>query len=221
MMSKKILVAMAVACLLGGWLILAAAPAEGATILTLSSASSDSTPAAYLRGMLTFDVTDDILMLTVTNDTAAPHAYSINQIFFNATENVTGLTLIGPDDWALRFREDGNRAAPFGKFDVALIGGVGCSPNEIDPGESITFTMMIQGTGPFATRDFTTEASYSWGGQKPSHAAAKFIRGPQDDSARGNAVPEPMTVSFIGAGLIGVCLMRRCRGRGCVSARRA
>jgi hypothetical protein len=210
-----------------GMLMLASAPAGGSVILSLSQSSSDSTPAEYLKATLDFDVTGDMLTLSVTNNTADPAAYYINRVYFNASPMVTGLALAGPSDWSLKFAEDGIKAAPFGNFDVGLVGGVGNAPNEVAPGESLTFTIKVLGTGPFSATDFTSELSSVWGGQIPSLAAMKFIRGPGDDSARGNAtigaqpMPEPATVSFVGAGLVGVWLMSRRRGRGGASGRAA
>lgn len=224
--TKRVVWAVGLALAAIGWLVLASAPAGGAVILTLSEHSSDCTSPEVLSATLAFSVTGDMLTVSVTNETAAPHAYYINNIFWSAAPNVTGLELVGPSGWTLDFAEDGNRASPFGEFDAALLGGVGNSPNEVAPGETLDFVIRILGTGPFSDRDFGSEVSHIWSGQIPSLAAMKFIRGPCDDSARGNAtaahhVPEPMTVSFMGAGLLAVWAMGRCRGRGGASSRSA
>jgi len=219
--SRKLLSAAALASAVVGVLFLYGGPAWAGTVLNLSPGSGDMASAENLEATLTFEVVGNTLMLQAANRTEDPLACYISGLFFNATQNVTGLRLVEPSAWTLRFQEDGNPAVPFGSFDVALIGGVGSSPSEIAPGESLSFMMSIQGQAPFAATDFTTELSYSWCEQTPSHGTAKCVRRPREDSARGNAVPEPMTISFVGAGLLGRWLMSRCRSRSGISARRA
>lgn len=187
--------------------------AAGSVVLTLSQSSSDSTPAEYLDACLTFDVYGSVLTLTVENNTLWPHEYYINQIFFNATDNVTGLTLIGSDDWTLNYEEDGNRASPFGDFDVALVTRNNQPHARIAAGQTAVFTFGIQGTGTYDAWDFATELSAVRGGHIPSLAAAKFVSGPCDDSARGNvtdgAVPEPATLALLASGMAFVFVRRK------------
>jgi hypothetical protein len=74
--------------------LLAPLPAAAGSIITLSSASSDETPAADLDATFDFSVVGSTLTLVVTNDTTDPDEFNINEIYFNAsdTSSVTGLT---------------------------------------------------------------------------------------------------------------------------------
>ena len=98
----------------------------GATPVTLSSVSSDETPASALDATFDFSVVGSTLTLVATNDTTASDEFNINQVYFNATSAVIGLT-------------DG-----VGAPSVSLIG----------PSESVTFVFTISGVGPFSDADF-------------------------------------------------------------------
>ncbi len=181
--------------------------AASAGIIVLSTDSSDETPASVLDATLDFVVSGSTLTLTVTNNTVAPSAYFMNEIYFNAGPSVTGLTLMTPaEGWTLNtsIAADG-----FGVFDFGLIDGVGASPHQIDPGASLEFTFTIAGSAVMS--DFTTFLSTIPPGDTPMLAAAKFVRGPGDDSAFGGTVPGPGAGLLLGCA-VGLGAMRRRRG---------
>jgi hypothetical protein len=192
-----------------------ASPAAALTIV-LSQFSSDETSADVLDATLDFSVAGDQLTLTVTNDTTAPAEYDITEIFFNGASNVTGLTLDSAthsaegdvtDLWNL---ETNVGQGPFGTFDFHLVtdNSGGNATEDIEPGQTVTFVFTIAGTGPFSDADFAQLSTIPPGDQ-PVLAAAKFVHGPDDDSAFGGSVPEPATMSLLAAGLLGLAARRR------------
>jgi hypothetical protein len=192
----------------------AALPAA-ATSITLSTASSDETPAADFDATFDFSVSSTTLTLVVTNDTTAPNEFNINEIYFNASSSVTGLTFNSSMhsaednvmmDWSsgmpLGLKTD-IMADGFGTFDYGLTNMMGeTDPSIIGPAEFVTFMFTISGTGPFTDADFIEPSS------KGYTAAAKFVNGPGDDSGYG-AVPEPTTALLLGMGLMGLAASRR------------
>ena len=215
----------AAACVLA---ILAALAMPGAaravSVLTLSEFSSDETPPGWLTGSLTFTVAGDVLTLVVANNTVDPTDYFINQVYFSATSNVTGFGSTNlPSDWTVVFNENGEKANGFGYFDVALATSKRAA--QVGPGEALTFTFDLAGTAPFADADFAAELSDR--GHPAALGAAKFVRGPGDDSAFGSAeyivvtpptpvdltVPEPLTLTACLVGFAAVALGVRRRVR--------
>lgn len=178
-------------------------PAKAGTVLTLSDLSSDETSAEELDATLLFAVYGDELTLTVTNDTPEVGGFDIDAVYFNATSNITGLQSVPPvSGWTLFPNES---ADGFGTFDFAIISDLGNDPGEIAPGDSLSFTFDVIGSGPFVETDFTTEFSAVPPGDNPVLAAAKFVNGTSDDSAFGAVIPEPGSalLTLIGVGALG------------------
>ena len=176
-----------------------------ATVLTLSTNSSDATSPSLLQATFNFTVAGNVLTLAVTNDTdnnAAGDQYNINMIYFNFGGSVTAVTVTAPliTGWSQvgPVMVDG-----FGMFDVGMENGVGENdPDVITPGETVTFTFNLTGAG--AKADFVGATS-----TLGFFIAAKFVAGPSDDSAFGALIPLPMALPMGIAGLIGVAFMGR------------
>ena len=79
----------------------------------------------------------------------------------------------------------------------------GNDEQDLAPGDSAVFVFDIVGAGPFLETDFTTDLSQIPPGENPALAAAKFMSGPNGDSAFGAHVPEPHTglLALIGLSL--------------------
>lgn len=199
----------------------AATPLRAATLTLSDFASNGGSPpsADVLDATLTFEVTGPgQLELRAANLTADPDAFFVSQIFFNAQPNVTGLGFPGSapaPGWELAF-ETGNGGAThadgFGIFDFVL--RTMQQDLEIAPGESLVLSLAFTGSGVVAS-DFTSALSrLPAGGNLPSVAAAKFVRGPGDSSAFGNtvhAVPEPGATVLLALGLSSLGALRRGR----------
>ncbi|UCF34918.1 MAG: PEP-CTERM sorting domain-containing protein [Phycisphaerales bacterium] len=180
-----------------------------AETIILSTHSSDESPAFVLDATLEFIVVDSTLTLEVTNDTTAPDTFDISEVHFNVLESagVTALALISPTEgWFLRTNVD---TGMFGVFDFTVIDGVGEVPTQILPGETEAFTFDISGGGPFYASDFTSDFSTIPPGDMPALAAAKFVDGPDMDSAYGAYVPEPGSLSLLALGLTLFTFRRR------------
>lgn len=193
--------------------------ARAASVLQLSDASSDETPAGDLDARLEFTLAGSTLLLTVINETSigssdasAGIAYDISAIYFNAPPEVSGMILDGDstaDGWAISMNE---QADGFGVFSFGLLSELGNDAGEIGPGESRQFELGISATGPFAETDFTSTFSTIPPGNRPALGAVKFINGPGDDSAFGaTLIPEPATLLLLlsGAGLVASGRVRR------------
>lgn len=188
------------------WGLLISSAVHAGVALNLSDMSSDETDPAMLSAVLEFEVLGDLLTLTVTNETTDPNPFDVSAIYFNASSEIEGLLLSqAPIGWDLLLNQ---RADGFGTFDFALIGKLGGSEMLIDPGSSSMFIFDILGSDPFQETYFTSDFSTIPPGSNPAIAAAKFVRGPGDDSAFGAMVPEPSTLSLL---LIGSwwCIRRR------------
>ena len=173
----------------------AAVDSASASLIILSTDSSDETAAAVLDATLDFTV-DSILgtmSLTVTNETTVPAAYNMTEVYFNIGE-ATSFAVDGslPTGWSLVLDAgvDG-----FGTFDICLTDG--SMTDVIIPGASLVFDFTFD-SGTAAKGDFTTNLSVIPPGATPALAAAKFIQGPGDDSAFGATVPAPGVLGLLG-----------------------
>jgi hypothetical protein len=185
--------------------------------LTLSTHSSDSTPASVLDATLEFsNPIGNQITLSVTNDTTAPNAYFIDFVYFNVTSDVTSLTLDSATSsidgdissgWTLNLNPS---IGKFGNFDFELADGVGNDSDQVQSGETVAFVFAFTGTNVDQT-DFVTEFSTNPPGDTPALAAAKFVRGPGDDSAFGAVVPEPTAGLLLAIGASGLLAYRRRR----------
>jgi hypothetical protein len=188
--------------------VLLLAGSAGATSITISSMSSDDTPASVLDATFDFLVAGTTLTLTVTNETQVGDEYNISEIFFNGSVNVSSISF----DSATHSAEGDVTAGwiplltsvmvdGFGVFDYGLADGTGeGDPNLIGPGEDIEFVFTVN--AGLAMTDFGTPNANG------NTVAAKFVNGPAsndptetlEDSAFGT-IPEPGTAGLLALGL--------------------
>lgn len=182
-------------------------PLHAGTVLTLSDFSSDETSADVLDATLAFSVSGSVLTLSVSNETTSPNPFDLSAIYFNATPEVAGLALTGaPAGWELLVVQS---ADGFGTYDFALQSDLNADSAKIVSGDTQDFIFDISGSGPFLETFFTTEFSTIPPGETPGLAAAKFVSGPNDDSAFGVVVPEPATLVLMLGGMLTVGLRKR------------
>lgn len=186
--------------LLGLILFTGLSQAQAALVYTFSDLSSDATPASVLDAMLTFSVTstgaisgNDLLTLTLDNQTTAPNAFSINEVYFNFTGDHSGF---GIETGTTGLTHGPINADGFGNFDIKLDGFVLAS------GGTSVWTIDLGLTG-ITDSDFNDLSSIPPGNTQ-TFAALKFAQGPGDDSAFGAVVPVPAAVWLFGSGLLGL-----------------
>ena len=181
--------------------------ANAALVYVFSDLSSDATPASDLNATLTFNVTagasatfNDLLTLTLDNQTTAPSAFTINEVYFNFTGNHGGFSIeSGPGV----LNHGPTPADGFGDFDIKLDGFLLAS------GGTSMWSIDLGLTG-VTDSDFN-DLSIIPPGDTQTLAALKFVQGPDDpeapgseDSAFGAVVPVPAAVWLFGSGLLGL-----------------
>lgn len=179
--------------------------------LTLSDYSSNEVPADRLDATMTFTVLGSTLTVDVTNNTQdPPEEFRINEVYFSATGNIYGLQMDPLEGWACTFSEDAYQVNGFGLFDVGATNGTGDDPNQIQPGQTETFTFQISSYNTATELDFTTELSTKVDDHIESLAAAKFVNG-LARSAYGNVIPEPGGLVLLAIGGFTLALRGRRR----------
>jgi len=192
--------------LIGMLLFIGLSQAQAALVYTFSDLSSDSTPASDLDATLTFTVTsegsaslNDLLTLTLDNQTTAPNAFNINELYFNFNGSHAGFNIESDPFTTTLTHGNGTSttaANGFGSFDIKLDGF------SLASGGSAIWTIDLGLTG-VTNSDFNA-LSLIPPGDVQTFAALKFVMGPGDDSAFGAVVPVPAAVWLFGSGLIGL-----------------
>ncbi|MHC4186906.1 MAG: PEP-CTERM sorting domain-containing protein [Planctomycetota bacterium] len=190
-----------------------------AALVSLSDCTTDETPASDLNAMVEFSLTGSTLSIVLTNLTDGPDSgidtgYDITALYFNATDNIFGLTLEEPDfGWVLYSWDNITKAGGLGQFDYVLKGKIGSNPIIVEGESSRTFTLSVTHDGSGASEsDFYSEFSSRPPGNDPTIIAAKFQRGPNDDSAFGGThTPEPATITILGLGSMIMFIKRKRR----------
>ena len=203
--------------LTGFLLVLLSCNTSHAGLVNLCEYSTDETPAELLDASIEFTVIGDTLTIELTNLTDGPDGgvdtgYDITALYFNATSNILDLTLESPDNgWTLYPFGNITKAGGLGQFDYVIMGGISNNPVIVEGESSETFVMSISHDGSGATAtDFYSELSIMPPGDNPMLVAAKFQRGPNDDSAYGGThTPEPAMITLLGLGSMFVFVKRK------------
>ena len=199
-----------------GMLLLAGLGQAQASTLTFSDMSSDETLASVLDATLSFDVTaggadggDDLLTITLDNQTASPDAYTIDELYFNFTGDSSFVGFDSSNTGSGAFSNTVTGADGFGTFDMNITGfGLATGSTEV--------WEIDLGTTGFAMSDFDVLSTIP-PGDNEAIAVLKFVQGPLDDSAFGaggvppSEIPVPAAVWLFGSGLLGLVGIARRR----------
>ncbi len=185
------------------------------TITFSGELSDNDAPIEYFNATYeySYDPGSCLFTLTVYNETAAPHAYTVSEVFFNVSDDVLGLTLVDNGGFSGATLSQYRNADGFGTFDYKL--DLGSGNTGLAAGGVATFVFEVCSESCDLTlADFFSGLSWG-GGRTPAEAAIKFTQGPCGDSVyaipgQPQVVPEPATNMLLGLGIVGL-IMRRFR----------
>lgn len=204
--------------------MIAVAGIAQADIVYFSGAISDDdgpdASAFSARAEWTYLELDQVLCVTLYNDTTLPDVYTISVFNFNTSDNVTGLALI-TDELSPFYNASfpnassggSSNAGGFGQFDWSL--DLGTGNNGLGWGDSTTFYFDVTGDLLTSADFFSHMTNHPSGG---GVAIIHFTRGPNDDSAWGipgdgneppppiTVVPEPASMTLLGLGMAAIML---------------
>ena len=191
-------------------------------VIPLSTHSSEpisSVPASWLDASMNLSVANNgqwelsVAVTNLTPENTGDLGFKMSEIYFNTTAPITSMTLdsvVGGNvwEWGLFLSTDNIHCDGFGLFDISIFSmnsNLAC----IDPLETVTFNIIIDGgTPPYSDADFY-DLSFQYDNHTLAYGAAKFFAGgPEDLSAYGAYVPEPATILMLGFGALALIRKR-------------
>lgn len=176
-------------------------------ILEFSDFSSEETIlASELSAQVKFTVSGEQLLIELDNTSD----FSIAQLYFNSDSGLTGLNFAESynSNWSISGTGDSQdqNANGFGNYNWLIEFGSGDS--RLSSG--VTTNLRLNMTGTTSEGTIGSKLSGIPSGHTQAIATIKFEAGPDDDSAYGASIPDPVAVFLLGSAcLIGFAGARR------------